>query len=299
MKVVVTGAAGKIGRWAVRTILEAGHDVTASDRLLREESASKKFIQADLRDYGQVCQLIMGCDAVVHLGNIPTDVRNTSQAIFENNMLVNFNVLEACKDFKIPKLVWASSETVLGYPFVPKELSYLPVDEEHPTIVKSSYAMAKRLTEILSDMYSKLTKTQIVTLRFANIYEPDEYEKIPGMHWNEQQKEIQKKNAWAYCDVRDAAHACLLAVEKNNLGNDVFHITAPDTIMKEPSEDLVKRFFPDVSLKRDIKGYETLMAIDKAKKILGYEPSYTWRSVLNNDGSLKALPEDQLSLSKI
>lgn len=180
MKVVVTGAAGKIGRWAVRAILEAGHDVTASDRLLREESASKKFIQADLRDYGQVCQLIMGCDAVVHLGNIPTDVRNTSQAIFENNMLVNFNVLEACKDFKIPKLVWASSETVLGYPFVPKELSYLPVDEEHPTIVKSSYAMAKRLTEILSDMYSKLTNTQIVSLRFANIYEPDEYEKFPA-----------------------------------------------------------------------------------------------------------------------
>lgn len=69
--------------------------------------------------------------------------------------------------------------------------------------------------------------------------------------------------------------------------------------MKEPSEDLVKRFFPDVSLKRDIKGYETLMAIDKAKKVLGYEPRYTWRSVLNNDGSLKALPEDQLSLSKI
>ncbi|MCI3987727.1 NAD(P)-dependent oxidoreductase, partial [Bacillus vallismortis] len=81
--------------------------------------------------------------------------------------------------------------------FVPKELSYLPVDEEHPTIVKSSNAMAKRLTEILSDMFSKLMNTQIVTLRFANIYEPDDYEKIPGMHWNEKQEDIQKKNAWA------------------------------------------------------------------------------------------------------
>ncbi|PLR75273.1 NAD(P)-dependent oxidoreductase [Bacillus sp. V3-13] len=298
MKVVVTGAAGKIGRWTVRTILEAGHDVIATDRKLREESASKKFIQAELRDYGQVCQLLKGSDAVVHLGNIPTDVRNTSQAIFENNMLVNFNILEACKDFKIPKLVWASSETVLGYPFVPEQLSYLPVDEEHPTIVKSSYAMAKRLTEILSEMYHKLTNTQIVALRFANIYEPDEYEKMPIIHWNDEQKDIQKKNAWAYCDVRDAARACLLAIEKNNLGNEVFHITAPDTIMPDPSEDLVNQFFPNVPLKRPVQGHETLMAIDKARQILGYEPRYTWRTVLNNDGRTRALPEDQLALSK-
>jgi len=299
VNVVVTGAAGKIGRWTVRTILEAGHEVKASDKKLTEESAAKNFIQAELRDYGQVCQLLKGSDAVVHLGNIPTDVRNTPQAIFENNMLVNFNVLEACRDFKIPKLVWASSETVLGYPFVPEQLSYLPVDEEHPTIVKSTYAMAKLLTENLSGMYHKLTNSQIVTLRFANIYEPDEYEKIPTMHWNDEQKDIQKKNAWAYCDVRDAAKACLLAIENNNLRNQVFHITAPDTIMPDLSQDLINRFFPNVSLKRPIQGHETLMAIDKARKVLGYEPQYTWRSALNNDGTIKALPEDQLVLSNV
>ncbi|WP_240479746.1 NAD-dependent epimerase/dehydratase family protein [Paenibacillus wynnii] len=296
---MVTGAAGKIGRWAVRTILDAGHEVIASDKKLREESASLNFVQAELRDYGQVCQLLMGCDAVVHLANIPADVRNTSQAIFENNMLVNFNILEACKDFKIPKLVWASSETVLGYPFVPEELSYLPVDEEHPTLVKSSYAMAKLLTEQLTGMYHNLTKQQIVTLRFANMYEPDEYEKIPPQHWNDEERDIQKKNAWAYCDVRDAAKACLLAIEKNDLGNQVFHITAPDTIMPDLSQDLVKRFFPNVTLKRPVQEHETLMAIDKAKKILGYEPHHTWRSVLNHDGTMKALPEDQLAFSSV
>lgn len=299
MKVVVTGAAGKIGRWTVRTIMEAGHEVIASDRLLREESRSKNFIQADLTNYGQVCQLLKGCDAVVHLGNIPTDVRNTSQYIFENNMMVNFNILEACKDFQIKKLVWASSETVLGYPFVPEELKYLPLDEEHPTNVKSSYAMVKRLTEILSEMYHKLTKAQIVALRFANIYEPDEYEKIPIMHWHdERQKDVQKKNGWAYCDVRDAARACLLALEKNSLGNDVFHITAPDTIMPELSKDLVDRYFPNVTLKRPIEGHETLMSHDKAKKILGFEPQYTWRNVLDSEGITKPLPQDQLALSR-
>ena len=106
-------------------------------------------------------------------------------------------------------------------------------------------------------------------------------------------------NAWAYCDVRDAAQACLLAIEMNNLGNQVFHITAPDTIMPDLSQDLVNRFFPNVTLKRAVQGNETLMAIDKAKKILGYEPHYTWRTALNDDGTAKALPEDQLALVNV
>lgn len=298
MKIVVTGAAGKIGRWTVRTLLEAGHDVTATDKKLREESAATNFIQAELRDYGQVCQLLKGSDAVVHLGNIPTDVRNTPQAIFENNMMVNFNILEACKDFQIPKLVWASSETVLGYPFVADQLSYLPLDEQHPTTIKSSYAMAKILTEHLSELYHNLTDGQIIALRFANIYEPDEYEKIPNMHWNNQEQDIQRKNAWAYCDVRDAAQACRLAVEADGLGYQIFHITAPDTIMPDTSMNLVQKYFPNLRLKRPINGHETLMAIDKAKEVLGYNPSYTWRDVLNNDGKLKPLPKDQLALTK-
>ena len=117
MKVVVTGAAGKIGRWTVRILLDAGYQVIGSDKILAEESATEHFVQADLRDYEQTCQLIMGCDAVVHLAAIPTDIRNTPQAIFANNMMVNFNVFEACKDWDIPRIIWASSETVLGFPF--------------------------------------------------------------------------------------------------------------------------------------------------------------------------------------
>ncbi|MFZ5988223.1 MAG: NAD-dependent epimerase/dehydratase family protein [Bacillota bacterium] len=299
MKVVVTGAAGKIGRWTVRALLDAGHEVIASDRLLREESASHNFVQADLRDYGQVCQLVMGSDAVIHLANIPSDIRNTPQAIFENNMLVNFNIFEACKDWDISKIVWASSETVMGYPFTQAELHYAPIDEEHPVAARSSYAMAKLLTEHLAGMYHDLANKQIVALRFANMYEPDEYTKIPVMHWNDAQKDYQKKNVWAYCDVRDAAKACLLALEKDNLGSSVFHITAADTIMPDASEELVRRFFPNVPFKRPVAGHETLMSIDKARKILGYEPQYSWRNVLHPDGKPKAMPQDLFALANV
>jgi nucleoside-diphosphate-sugar epimerase len=299
MKVVVTGAAGKIGRWTVRALLDAGHEVIASDMILREESESENFVQADLRDYGQVCQLVMGSHAVIHFANIPSDIRNTPQAIFENNMMVNFNIFEACKDWDISKIVWASSETVMGYPFETPYLHYVPIDEEHPAAARSSYAMVKLLTEHLAGMYYDLANMQIIGLRFANMYEPDEYTKIPVMHWNDAQRDYQKKNVWAYCDVRDAARACLLALEKDNLGCTIFHITAPDTIMPDPSAELVQRFFPDVPFKRPVQGHETLMAIDKARHVLGYEPQYSWRNVIHEDGKPKAMPQDQFALSNV
>ncbi|WHH60041.1 NAD(P)-dependent oxidoreductase [Petroclostridium sp. X23] len=298
MKVVVTGAAGKIGRWTVRRLLDAGYQVIGTDKVLREESATEHFVQADLRDYGQACQVIMGADAVIHLANIPSDIRNTPQAIFENNMLVNFNVFEACKDWDIPKIVWASSETVMGYPFTVNELHYAPIDEEHPVAARSSYAMAKLLTEHLAGMYHDLAKKQIVALRFANIYEPDEYVNITT-HWTEAEKDKQKKNLWAYCDVRDAANACLLALEKDSLGSSVFHITAADTILPDPSEELVRRFFPAVPFKRQLQGNETCMSIDKARNVLGYTPQYSWRNVLHEDGNPKAMPQDLYALSNV
>lgn len=297
-KIVVTGAAGKIGRWVVRNFLDAGYEVIGSDIKLTEESATQHFVQADLRDFGQTCQLIMGSDAVIHLAAFPTDIRNTPQAIFANNMLVNFNVFEACKDWDVPKIVWASSETVIGYPFTINELHYAPIDEEHPVAPRSTYAVSKLLTEHMAGMYKDWARKEIVALRFANIYEPDEYTNVP-VHWNETEKDKQKKNLWAYCDVRDAAQACLLALEKPNLGASVFHITAADTIMREPSEELVRTYFPGVPLKRPVPGYETLMAIDKARYVLGYNPQYTWRNVIDENGKLKENPQDEYALVNV
>lgn len=298
MKVVVTGAAGKIGRWTVRALLAAGYEVIGSDIKIAEESATPHFVQADLRDYGQACQLIMGSDAVVHLAAIPTDIRNTPQAIFANNMMVNFNVFEACKDWDVPKIVWASSETVMGFPFAPGLLHYVPMDEEHPVAPRSSYAMSKLLTEHLAGMYKDLARKQIVALRFANIYEPDEYLKVP-MHWKDVERDKQKMNLWAYCDVRDAASAVLLALQKDNLGASVFHITAADTIMPSPSAGLVQRYFPGTPFKRPITANETLMSIDRARAVLGYQPKHSWRDVLNDDGTPKSPPRDQLAYTNI
>jgi nucleoside-diphosphate-sugar epimerase len=133
MKVAVTGGSGKLGRHVVRRLGDDGHDVLTLD-LTGERS--HRVTHVDLRNYGQVLDALLGLDdrlrdfdAVVHLGAIPAPGVAPEAATFENNMLATYNVFQAARRAGIKKLVYASSETVLGLPFY-ADPPYIPVDEQ-------------------------------------------------------------------------------------------------------------------------------------------------------------------------
>ncbi|HVD48768.1 MAG TPA: NAD(P)-dependent oxidoreductase, partial [Gaiellaceae bacterium] len=100
MRVLVTGAKGKVGSAAVFALLAAGHDVRASDlargvfeRTLPGEPG--EYVQADLTDAGDAFAIVRGVDAVVHAGAIPDPTKNPPHVVFGNNLMATFNVLEA------------------------------------------------------------------------------------------------------------------------------------------------------------------------------------------------------------
>jgi nucleoside-diphosphate-sugar epimerase len=68
-----------------------------------------------------------------------------------------------------------------------------------------------------------------------------------------------------------------LAFEHKATGMDVFIIASPDTVMSRPNDELIADAFPDVPLKRPVGPNETLLSIDKARRVLGYEPRHSWR----------------------
>ena len=133
MRVAVTGGSGKLGRSVVRRLSEDGHEVTNLDRT---GMRGPGFTEVDLRDYGQVVDVLLGLedrhtgfDAVVHLAAIPAPGHAPDAATFENNMQATYNVFQAARRAGIKKIVYASSETVLGLPF-DVDPPYIPVDEE-------------------------------------------------------------------------------------------------------------------------------------------------------------------------
>jgi nucleoside-diphosphate-sugar epimerase len=248
------------------------------------DDASNGVLRADLTDYGQATEVLRGSDAVVHLANIPAPGRLTPAVTFNANVSMNFNVFHAAAALGLSKVVWASSETTLGLPFgggreqVPggegAAPRYAPVDEDHFPFPNTTYALSKVTSETIAAQIANWSGIPLVGLRISNIMEPHDYERFPSF-WTD--PHLRKWNLWGYVDVRDVADACRLGIEANTDGSQNVIIAAADTVMNRPSRDLLAEVFPGVPLTREIAEFGTLLTIDRAGKVLGYEPGHSWR----------------------
>ena len=277
MRIAVTGGSGKLGRTVVRTLRDEGNEVVNLDRFGERWTTT----QVDLTDFGQVIDAIAGVDdrhsgvdAIVHLGALPAPGIASDVATFHNNMLSTFNVFQAARRLGITRIVYASSETVLGLPFdVPPP--YSPVDEDYPARPESTYSLVKHLEEQLAiELVRWNPELSITALRFSNVMDPADYEEFPSF---DADATLRKWNLWGYIDARDGAQAVSRALANAAPGFDRFIIAAADTVMSRPNAELVAEVFPGVPLRGDLGVNDTLLSIDKARRVLGYEPRHSWR----------------------
>ncbi len=275
-KVVVTGGSGKAGRAVVTELNKHGYKTLNVDQTIPPASWGWA-LSADLTDLGQTYEALQGADAVVHLAAIPAPEMRPEQETFRNNILSTYNVFSAAADLKLEKVVWASSETVLGLPFENELPDYAPIDEQQTPYPESSYALSKLLGEQMAAQFNRRFGLPFAGLRISNIMEPDEYAKFPTF-WDD--PTIRKWNLWGYVDARDVAQAVRLALELDVPGSEQYIVAAADTVMDRSSKGLMEEVYPTVEIRRDLGEFETLLSIDKAREILGYEPDYSWRDHL-------------------
>ena len=279
MRIALTGSSGKLGTVVARELRDTGYEVIGMDLVGARGPA---FVQVDLTDYGQVIDALGGVDdrhdgidAVVHLGAIPAPGIRSDVATFHNNMSATFNVFWAAVRLGIRRIVYASSETVLGLPFDAPP-PYVPVDEDYAPRPESVYSMVKTLEERLAqELVRWHPDLSITALRFSNVMVPEDYAEFPSF---DADARVRKWNLWGYIDARDGAQAVQRALEVAPAGFDNFVIAASDTVMSRPNAELLAEVFPDVPASREFGEHETLLSIDKARRLLGYEPQHTWRS---------------------
>ncbi len=281
-RIVVTGGSGASGRVVVRELLGRGHEVINIDRVSSTDGGAG-FREVDLTEFGDTLAAMVGSEAVVHLAANPEPDFDdyTGFQRFHNNTLSTFNVFNAAVSLGIRRVVWASSETVLGFPFETNRPLRIPVTEDDPIQPQNCYAISKAACEEVARHFARLHGMTFVGLRLSNIlYESghrDLYSKIPG-YWDD--IESRKFNLWGYIDSRDVARCVAIALRAPIEGAQTYIIAARDSIMNRPSAELVAAAFPGVDVDPQLGDFDALISSAKAERDFGFAPAYSWRDVI-------------------
>jgi nucleoside-diphosphate-sugar epimerase len=286
MKVVVTGSAGRLGRYAVMKLLKHGFEVLAIDTV-QPATHPCPFVAADLLDVEALQGIFSGADGVVHLarrrfpytengfdaasGTWPTpDVCGDARR-FNDNTAMTYNVLAAATAAGVKTIVCGSSLAVYGLFYPAREMTpdYLPMDENHPRRAHDPYGLSKLVGEHMCDSFSRKANARIASLRFSGIYAEENARLLAERSKNPLARGTGA--LWSYVDVRDAAAACRLALTADFTGHEAFNICAPATIMDTPTDELVRRYLPKVKrVAADLKGNRCGYDTRKAEATLGF-----------------------------
>ena len=294
MRVVVTGARGKVGRAAATCLAARGHDVVACDLGSpmfegRDPGASGlaalRYLRADLTDAGAAFAALRGADAVVHAAAIPEPSQDVPHRVFANNLLATFNVVEACVRLGVPRLVNVSSETVPGFIFAERPFppAYCPVDEEHPAAPQDPYALAKLFGEQLCDAAVRRSDLTAVTVRPSWVQWEGNYARNLGAAVVD--ASVPSITFWSYVDAYDLAELLALAAEASTPGHEVVYAAQPDNAGGRDLAAAMAEHYPGVPVRPLDRPDAGGIAIGKARRLLGWDPRRSWRHYLDAGGA--------------
>ena len=243
MRIVVTGGSGKLGRTVVRMLAEAGNEVINLDTA---GERGPGFVKVDLTDFGQTLDAILGID----------DKHDGFDAIVHLAAIPAPGILGDAATFH----------------------NNIRVDEDYAARPESTYSLVKHLEEQMAiELVRWDPALKIVALRFSNVMDDSDYAEFPSFDGDPM---LRKWNLWGYIDGRDGAQAVRRALDWDATGFHRFIIAAADTVMSRPNVDLVSEVFPGVPVKGDLGLNDTLLSIDKARRVLGYAPAHSWRDAV-------------------
>ncbi|MBM3211002.1 NAD(P)-dependent oxidoreductase [Candidatus Poribacteria bacterium] len=296
MKVLITGASGRLAGYVIKELSDKHDLILTSRRKSSDEFSKFSWVQGDLACFDDCKRAVEGVDAIQHLGAQPwpvdhPDSRKRAEEIgipfdatFKTNMLGTYYLMQAAVEAGVKIVVMAGSNCALGHGFriskTPFPVHFLPIDETHPCYPEDSYSYSKKAGEELLESYTRAYGIRTYVTRPAGITPDDRRQHIgknahPAGGWSD----------WMWCWVgsEDVASAHRLLMEKaNNLPpHDIYFLNGNDTTALEPTRELVERFKPEL-LPLFIAGYmsgnQSFLSNAKLKRAVGWEHKTAWRN---------------------
>jgi nucleoside-diphosphate-sugar epimerase len=291
VKVLLTGATGRIGSHTCRALVDAGFEVRATDRRSSKD-LPVPIVVADVLDRYSCYRLCEGMDAVVHLANHP-HFNGDAQRIYNDNVSINFNVFQAASEVGVKKLVYASSVQTIngdrqqnsGGEQAPSNLAYLPADGDLPANAANPYSLSKLAGEQQMQYFSRWKGMSCVAIRFPLT--------ITGDWWNrarEQRANARKGSTggggggFRWMALLDECFAALHAEDAGELvaavlkadlpGFRVYMPAARTGMNVVPIPELIEQFYKNVPLKKPISEITSLVDISRIERETGWSPKH-------------------------
>ncbi|BCJ39391.1 NAD-dependent epimerase [Actinoplanes ianthinogenes] len=273
-RVLVTGAAGLVGRAVLDLLAARGRPVTALVLDPVTDLPADRVVTGDARDPQVVAEALRDVDAVIHLAAIPHPDADPAEEVFGRNSLATFTVLDHAGRAGIRRAAIASSYAICGLPFArrPLRMPYLPIDARLPLQITDPYALSKRADEATAEMVALRYGTDVVALRLPFIGDPagrlretaERFAADPGSG---------APDVWSYLDTRDAARALVAALEPASPGCHVLYVAAPRILAPQPTEWLLDRFHPGVP-RPHFPGRTVPIDLEPARELLGFTAEF-------------------------
>lgn len=304
-KILVTGGAGFIGSNLVDR-LAPDNKVTVLDNLstgvpsnLDKSKSRITFVKGDILDKALLKDIVAEVEFIFHLAANVGNIKSIKEpdVDMEINIRGTLNLLEACRQTKIQRLVYSSSGAIFG------ECKYLPIDEEHPVNPESPYAVSKLAAEKYCLAFNKVYDLPTTAVRYFNVYGPrqdtSEYANAVSIFLSrtKQGKPItifgDGEQTRDFVFVQDVVSANILAASQPAAVGQVFNIATGQATSINRIAEIIRQ----VSTKTIPISYANSRAgevihsratIEKAKKLLGYNPQIsldeglrmTWQAML-------------------
>jgi len=298
-KVLVTGGAGFIGSHLVDTLLSEDCEVTVIDNLssgrlsnLDQVKHRITFYQDDIRNQDLLTKAARGCDIIFHqaaLVSVPGSVDHPIESAMVNEMGTLF-VLEAARKNNVKRVVLASSCAVYGDdPTIPKHEDMNPKPQ-------SPYAVQKLTGEHYARLYLELYGLETVCLRYFNVYGPRQDPSSPysGVISIFMIKASEKTPPVIYGDgnqyrdfifIKDVVKSNLLAANTVEANGKIFNVGTGRYIRINRLWDMISQMArlniePRYEASRPGDILESLADVNRAKKLLEFEPGYSFEKGL-------------------
>ncbi|QKJ20597.1 NAD-dependent epimerase/dehydratase family protein [Microbacterium hominis] len=294
-RIVVTGGAGRLGRSLVRGLADAGHELVSLDRAVSDatELAGIEQVAVDLTDADAAHAAVAGAraDALIHLAAIAVPFSAPEDVIIRTNAALAVNAIGAGVAAGIPKIVAASSPTVLGYNAPAGWLpDRFPLDEDTAPKPWNAYALSKHLVEQTLAMFARQTgdATRFAAFRPCYVIAPEEWRGALTQQGHTVLERLADPALSApalfnYVDARDVASFIdtLLHALPEIPNAEVFFVGADDALARRPLAELLPQFVPgSETLAAHLTGTAPAFSNAKAARLLGWRPARTWRGEL-------------------